>query len=82
MVDKHFLVHQNKHKLNESINNPVEQKNSNIEKEELVDTHKKLKIEENRDFEQIGSIWFIRNKVCGIEKSIRYKQKCWMSAVV
>lgn len=48
MVDKHFLVHQNKHELNESINNPVEHKNTNIKKEELVDTYKKLTIEENR----------------------------------
>lgn len=48
MVDKHFLVHQNKHKLNESINNLVEHKNTNIKKLEFVDTHKKLRIEENR----------------------------------
>lgn len=48
MVDKHFLVHQNKNKLNESINNPVEHKSTNIKIEELVDTHKKLTIEENR----------------------------------
>lgn len=48
MVDKHFLVHQNKHKLNESINNPIEHKNTNIKKEELFDTHTKLTIEESR----------------------------------
>lgn len=46
MVGKHFLVHQNK--LNESINKLVEHKNTNINKEELVDTHKNLRIEENR----------------------------------